>query len=500
MVIDKTFAGMAPASSTGVSIMKIRIVALTAMLVLGACGGGSMSGSNSAAAAGVRVAASGVITAFGSVFVNGVRYDISSARLQKNGRSVTQAGLAVGEIALLHGMQNRATGQGSAESVEVEDNVVGPAAAIDLTANTLTVLGQQVVVTAGTSFSASIVPADLGGLSADDLIEVSGLIDAGGVITATRIARAEANEPLQVLGTVGSVDAAAHTLTINALHVDFGTATLSGFSSGAPAQGDVVIARGTSFDVASVTLTATQLRKADSERSESGNGERVEQEGLVTRFVSATDFDVNGAAVTTTASTVFKGGSATDLAMGVRVEVHGTLDANNVLVADVVEVGHVAAIALEATVDEVDATAGTLKLLGVTINVDNSTRFEDKSSVHLQLFTLKDVLVGDRVLVRGFESAAGSGVLQARRLERLAPGTEVEVRGPFMATTAPQFQILAIVIDASNADFGGGEAHQSLSSADFFAQAPGQIVEVRGTAVGAVVTATRVSIDHEEDR
>ena len=481
--------------------MKIRIVALTAMLVLGACGGGSMSGNGSVAGAGVSVAASGVITAFGSVFVNGVRYDISAARLQKNGRNVTQAGLAVGEVALLHGKQDRATGQGSAESVEVEDNVVGPAAAIDPATSTLTVLGQQVIVTAGTSFSANIVPADLSGLRADDLIEVSGMVDANGVITATRIARAEAGEPLQVLGTVGSVDATTHTLTINALHVDFATATLSGFATGAPAQGDVVIARGTGFDAASVTLTATQLRKADSERSESASGERVEQEGLVTRFVSATDFDVNGAAVTTTASTVFKGGSAADLAMGVRVEVRGTVDANNVLVADVVEVGHVAAIALEATVDEVDATAGTLKVLGVTINVDTSTRFEDKSSTHLQLFTLKDVVTGDRVLVRGFETAAGSGVLQARRLERLAPGTEVEVRGPFTATTAPQFQILSIVIDASNANFGGGEEHhQSLTSADFFAQAAGQIVEAHGTAAGGVVTATEVSIDQEEDR
>ena len=478
--------------------MKIRIVALAAVLVLGACGGGSMSGGN--ASNSVGVATSGVISAFGSVFVNGVRYDISAARLQKNGKSVTQSALAVGEVALVHGKQDRASGQGSAESVDVEDNVVGPAAAINVGANTLTVLGQQVIVTANTSFAASIVPGDLSGLLADDLIEVSGLVDASGAITATRIGRAEAGEALQVLGAVAHLDATAHTFMINGLKVEFSTATLEGFAPGQPADADVVIVRGTAFDAATVTLTATEVRRADSERSAAGSGERVEQEGLVTRFVSATDFDVNGAPVTTTANTVFEDGTVGDIAMNARIEVHGTLDANQVLVADVVEIDHVAVIALAATVEKVDSANNTLQVLGVDITVDATTRFEDKSSAHIQMFTLKDVNVGDSVLVRGFESPAASGKLQARRLERVAPGTEVEVRGPFTASTAPQFQILGVVVDASNASFGGVEDHMGMTSADFFAQAPGQVVEVRGTAAGDVVTASQVRIDHEDDR
>jgi cytoskeletal protein CcmA (bactofilin family) len=498
MLIDRSLPAFAPVPFTGVSIMKIRIVALAAVLVLGACGGGSMSGGNAGNSVGVTT--SGVITAFGSVFVNGVRYDISAARLQKNGKSVAQSALAVGEVALVHGRQDRASGQGSAESVEVEDQVVGPVAAINVAANTLTVLGQQVLVTANTSFAASIVPGDLSGLLADDLIEVSGLADASGAITATRIGRAEAGETLQVLGTVAHLDATAHTFMINGLNVEFSTATLEGFVPGQPADADVVVVRGTVFDSASVTLTATAVQRADTERSEAGNGERVEQEGLVTRFVSATDFDVNGAPVTTTTNTVFEDGGAGDIAMNVRVEVRGMLDTNNVLVADVVEINHVAVIALAATVEKVDSANNMLQVLGVDISVDNTTRFEDKSSAHVQMFTLKDVNVGDSVLVRGFESPAASGKLLARRLERVAPSTEVEVRGPFSAGTEPQFRILGVTVDASNASFDGVEDHMSMSSAEFFAQAPGQVVEVRGTAVGDLVTASQVRIDNEDDR
>jgi len=74
------------------------------------------------------------------------------------------------------------------------------------------------------------------------------------------------------------------------------------------------------------------------------------------------------------------------------------------------------------------------------------------------------------------------------------------VRGPYTATTAPQFTILGITIDATNATFGKGEESQSLTAAQFFAQAVGQIVDVRGTATGSMVMARTAMIETEEDR
>lgn len=477
--------------------MKTTLVAAGTLAVLVACGGGS-PGSSTPQTGSQSVVTSGTITAFGSVFVNGVRYDVSRATVKKNDNVVAQAGLAVGEVALVRGHEDIQSGQGDADSVDVEDSVVGPIAKVDLMGNQLTVLGQTISVTANTSFAQGIAPADLTGLKMGDSVEVSGLQGMGGVIMATRIGRAASNEPLQVLGTAGSVDAAAHTLMINALTVDFSAANLSGFTSGQPAAGDLVIARGTVFDATGVKLTATAVRLAETDRDDQAQGGRVEEEGLITRFVSATDFDVAGAKVTTTTSTVFKNGAAADLALNVRVEVRGTLDANKVLVADVVEIERIAVIGLEATVSAV--TTNTLTVLGVTIAVDTNTRFEDESSAQVQMFTLKDVKVGDTVLVRGYENPAGSGMVLAVRLERLPPSTEVRVRGPFTATTAPQFKILSLTIDATSATFWKGEEGQSLTAAEFFAQAVGQIVDVRGTASGSTLMATMALIDTEEDR
>jgi len=447
------------------------------------------------------VVTSGTITAFGSVFVNGVRYDVSAATLKKNDTTVAQSGLAVGEVALVRGREDAQSGEGEAESVEVEDRVVGPITMIDAAGNQLTVLGQTISVTADTSFGPGITPADLTGLKSGDSIEVSGLPGSGGVIMATRIGRAESAEPLQVFGTVGSVDAAMHTLMINALTVDFSAANLSGFASGEPAAGDLVIARGTVFDATAVKLTATTLRKAQTDRDDQAEGGMVEEEGLITRFASATDFDVAGEKVTTTASTVFKNGTAADLALNVRVEVRGTLDANKVLVADVVEIEHIAVIGLAATVSGVDTTMNTLTVLGVTISVDTNTRFEDESDAQVHMFSLTDVKVGDTVLVRGYEHPAGSGMVLATRLVRLPPlpMMNVGVRGPFTASTATQFKILGITIDATSAKLFG-KGGQSLTAAEFFTQAVGQIVDVRGTATGSTVTASMAIIDPQEDR
>ncbi len=485
--------------------MRTTLVIAAALIVLAACGGGGSMSGTSLTAAPQLVATAGTITAFGSVFVNEVRYDISAASMKKNGKAVTQAGLAVGEVATVRGRQDLSTGQGSADTLEVEDNVVAQIAAIDVAANQLTALGQTIRVTAGTSFGKGITPADLNGLSAGDPIEVSGLADAAGVVVATRIGRAEAGEALQVLGKVAAFDAGAQTFRINGLVVDASAATLSGFASGAPANNDLVVVRGTQFDATAVRLTADTVQLATTDPRESEDASHaetghVELEGLVTQFASVADFAVGDARVTTNSSTVFKGGGAGDLADNVRVEVRGLLDANQVLVADTVEIEHVAAIELESGAAQVDVANNTLTVLGVTVTVDTSTRFEDKSEAEVQLFTLKDVANGDTVLVRGFESPAGSGKVLARKLERLPATTEVVVRGAFSATTAPQFMILGVTIDAANASFGHVAEHGTLTAADFYTQAVGQIVEARGTAVDATVTATEVRIDNEEDR
>ena len=474
------------------------IVAALLVAALAACGGGGGGSISTVSSNSTPVATMGTITAFGSVVVNGVHFDISSASITRNGQSVTQAELAVGQIARVHGQKNHDNAAGHADHVDVEDRLVGPITSIDAAGGSLVALGQTVTVDSSTSFSRDISPSDLSGLAVGDVIEVSGLAAADGHIAATRIEREAGSHTLQVIGKVANLDTTTHKFTINALNVDYSTAMVIGFASGAPAKGDLVEVKGTVFDTATTTLTATRLSPQSDEISDANHGDRVEREGLVTRFVSATDFDVADKAVTTTSTTVFKGGTAADLALNVRVEAEGTLDTHNVLVADKIEIRKAGVAELKGNVTAVAATAGTVQLLGVTVTVTANTRLEDKSEAHASMFNLTNLAVGDTIEVRGFENPIGSGAITATRLERVRPNTTVVVGGFFTATTAPQFTILGITIDTTGARFFRHE-HETLTSAEFFAQAPGHVVFVIGTLTSTTVTATKVVLADRED-
>lgn len=462
-----------------------------------ACGGSGSSNLSATSTGMSAVMATGTITGFGSVFVNGTEFQTTNAIIRKNGQTVDQSQLAVGEVARVKGQKDAADGQGTAEEVDVDDSVAGPISAIDTTNNVVTVLAQMVKINAGTSFSKDIQPADITGLKVGDTIRVDGLADSTGTIVATRIELGSSSSPLQVVGTVSSLSSTNHTFMINALNVDYSSANLSGFSSGAPANGDVVEVQGMSFNTTTTTLTAQSVARVMSDEEEAG-GDEIEREGLITRFASATDFDVAGEAVTTTSSTVFRNGTAADLALNVKVEVEGMLNSSNVLVASVVSFEHNGAIELQAQASAVNASGGTVTLLGVQVTVNLMTRLEDESSAQVQSFSLSNVSVGDTLRVRGYQSPAGSNTVVATELERVAPTTTVIVRGPFAAATSPDFTILGITIDASSATISAGEdATTTLTLSQFLTQAVGHGVKVEGTLSGSVVTASAIRIDDE---
>jgi len=473
------------------------LTAAVLALVLAACGGGGMSNS-SMQSNGTAIATMGTITAFGSVVVNGVHYDVSSASVTHNGVAVTQADLKVGQIARVHGTKDANGTTGHADHCDVDDRLVGPITSIDTVGGTLVALGQTVTVDSNTSFSSNISPASLQGLAAGNVIEVSGLAAADGSIAATRIELVGMNVPYQVIGKVSGLDTTAHTFKINALLVDYSTAMVSGFTSGAPAEGDSVEVKGTTFDSTAVKLTATKVSPEPDEMSDANHGDEVEREGFITRFASATDFDVAGKAVTTTSTTVFKNGAAPDLALNVHVEAEGTLDSNGVLVADTIIIHKEGIAELKGNVTAVDTTNGTVSLLGVTVSVSSDTRLEDRSDAQVEMFNLSSLNVGDTIEIRGLEDPAGSGNIVATRLERDNPLTTVVVGGLFTATTAPQFKILGITVDTTNAQFLAPE-HGTLTSDQFFAQAPGHVVFVIGTFDGTTVAASKVKVVSRPD-
>lgn len=479
----------------------LAILCTTMTLMLGGCGGGSSATTPPAPppptggieGSGIAV---GTISGFGSIIVNGVRFDTSSATITVEGQPATQASLAVGQVVRVSGSFDNNGTTGTADAVRYDDILEGPIASINLAASTLTVLGQTVVVDAETSFGIGISPASLEGLSAGNIVEVSGFIDSDGTIRATRIELDNDGDDFEVEGVVQNHDGTAMTFTINALTVDYSAATLLGFPAGAPENGQFVEVEGSAIG-GSGELLATQLEFED--RGLGGDdGDDVELEGFITRFNSAQDFDVSGIPVTTNAATVFEGGSAADLGLNIKVEVEGSLNASGVLVADKVDIRRGNAVRVTANADSVNAAGNSLVLLGITVNVDALTRLEDKSSADVQNLSLANLNAGDYLEIRGAEFPAGSGTVLAALLEREDPDTEAEIQG-FVETVAdPSFTILGVTVDTNAGTVFRDVDDSVISATDFFARlGQGSLVAAEGTEVADTrIAATEVEFEN----
>lgn len=474
------------------------IVKLAAVAVLVAgCGGGGGDGSSGGTSnpppsggTSQTVFVSGAITGFGSVIVNGVRYDTDSAQVSIENQPASAMDLKVGQVVRIEATVD-ANGNARAKSVSQDDLLQGPVTAIDVAAGTITVAGQVVTTDADTLFDDSIPTRSLNGLTVGDVVEVHGFVSAQGV-HATRIEMAGSGETeVEVTGLVANLDTTAQRFDIGDLRVDYSTATLEDFGSGGIAEGQLVEVEGRSF-LSDGALRATEVERED--RRFGGDGDKSEIEGLVTRFVSATDFDVAGQRVTTTSSTRYEHGVAADLALDVKVEVEGRFDAEGTLVASKVEFKRRSSARLTGPVESIDADAGTFTALGVTVVVSSTTSLEDHEGDD-HFFNLSSLRVGDWVEVRG-QPEADTGRLLASRLERDDADDEVELRGPASDVTDAGLTVLGV-----SAQFDAGtkfEDHDTpISRDEFLARAPGAIVEVDGTWTGAAIMVDEAEIEHD---
>lgn len=471
-------------------------VAATALLVAGCGGGGGgMSGGTASApppaGSSKTMIVKGAIAGFGSVIINGVHYETDSATVRIEGKPASVMDLKVGEVIRLVAEKD-SQGVSHATTIDEDHLIQGAVEAVDPVAGTLTIAGQLIRVDADTSFDDSIPTHSLAGIAVGDRIEVHGFVMADGTARATRIEKASATDTeVEATGAIDSLDTVAMRFVVGTLTVDYSTATLDGFGSAGIAAGEIVEVKGTAF-LADGALKADRVSLEDGE-TEAKSGDESEMEGFVTRFTSATDFAVDGQQVTTNGNTQFVNGTGADLALNVKLEVEGTFDANGTLVADKIVFEHEASVRLSAKVDAVDATAGTVTVLGLTVAVDATTRREDQEGED-HFFSLADLHVGDWVEIAGVVDTTGAADIVATKLERTNPGNAVELRGTAGGVDASGFTVLGVrvALQPSTAFEIDG---QHVAAADFIAATDGKVVDVEGSWDGTTLLADHVEID-----
>jgi len=441
-----------------IRLMKRFLTLSIAFLVI-ACGGGG-GGGGVAGGGGTQPGidrlgvTGGVVSGFGSIFVNGVEFETDSAEFEVDDDSSgsSQDDLNVGDTVIVTFDPDVAGNV--AQTVFSDDAVEGPIDSID---PVLVVAGQTVLVDAATSLDDSLpLPLAVG-----QFVEVNGLFDSLGRIRATRIEPGDGE--VEVHGPISALDTNNLTFSINDLVVNYDGSTVidDDFPGGAMfANGDFAEVKGANPGP-NAPLLATKI-ESDGLGLDAGDGPdfdnfdevQVEIEGFITRFASVTDFDVSGFPVRTNSITVFEGGGPGDLALNVKVEVEGDLNADKVLVADKVDIRRANDLRVTALVDDVDPEAKTLVVLGLTVQVDALTRIEDKTDAEVPgSLLLASITAGDYVEVRGGADPSGVADILAGLLEREdvpnVPGEDTELRGFVDSVVPPSFSIAGVTIDTT---------------------------------------------------
>lgn len=374
--------------------------------VLGGCGGGVGSG-------GTGSFASGPVQGFGSVIVNGVRFDDSTAAVEdadgvRRSRDDLRLGMSV-EIessAIATGSSGPAA---TASRIRYEPELVGPVGLVDAAGGAFTLLGQRVTVDAATVFDDALA-GGLAALSAGRSVAVHGAWDAAAErYRATRVEVALSAAPLRLRGLLAAVDPAAQSLRIGATSYSYAGAT--GVPAGL-AAGQVVRLR----LVAATNPVRWTVQSFGEAQRPLPDGEEAKLKGLITGLVpvqggaALTAIRVNGQPVDLSTAQIPDGRNA--LVLGARVEVEGRVQGGQ-LRATVVQVRsdrqeEERGFEVTGAIFAVDATAGTLQVRGVTI----STR---RSDLRIDNGTLADLRVGRTVEVQGV-LGADRRTLEATRI------------------------------------------------------------------------------------
>jgi hypothetical protein len=465
-------------------LFRILLLGMMAIIaVLPGCGGGSsqVAGIDRG---GLHGGAVGSVSGFGSVIVNGIHYETGSAVINVNGLPATEADLEVGYVVVIQADIPESGSSLQATSIDFSHDVIGPLTAVDVANNRGEVLGQTIRLNDSTNFGPGISPASVDGLAlltAGQVLRISGFVGFDGEILASRIDLGVDATELEVVGIVTNLDTAISSFEIGGLVVNYQGANLDGFVDGRPSNGDRVKAGGVRLDMAGELIATTlELKDLGGDFEED---DELEVEGLITAFTSASSFSVSGIPVSTNAATEYSGGDASMLALNIRVEVEGQLNSNGVLVAAQVEFRSDGDLRVEAMAEVIDAAAGTLEILGIAVQTNTLTSFEDKSPAELRPFSLADINLGDSLRVVGTESVDALDTIVATKIVRMEKLEGLRLKGVAANVAAPSFSILGVTIFTDN---------QTDIEDNFFTIAEGRRVEAAGDNGGGQFLADKV--------
>jgi len=438
---------------------------LVAVLALAGCDPGGSSSFAGIEGTGSPTTVSGSVTAYGSIYVNGVHIDLTGAEVYVEGELASDEDLELGMVV----------------EVTTDDALSGDEQAVARTARyqrslrgvveevleasdvrkVLRVLGQRLIVYDDAVFD---------GVSFEELevgtaLDVSGFADAEGRLTASRMALTQAVET-DVSGALRALDSAQSRFELGELSVDYSEALFESGERDQLQEGTRVRLQG--GEQQGGVFRAHRVHVLDDEPSPD-DGE-VSREGVIQSTESSSQFTLAGVPVNASDAQI-EGGEREQLAAGLRVVATGEMR-SGVLEAQSVRLLLPGVDRVRAEVDSVDPQTGELVLLGETYTSNRLTAFEDLAQGN-RFINMAEIRQGDRVEV--YARSVGD-VRSVTRIKRVGSDQPLELRGPVTAIDLDGQSIRLMNVDV----FLEGESALAL----LMDLQPGDRLRVRGAVSG----------------
>lgn len=488
---------------------RVALVAMVATLALVACGGGG----GSIADGGIRGTGKSVgpVSGFGSVIVNGIRYETDDTVFVVNDdEAAVQGALSEGMLVIVETNDGR-----DAERIRYSDDLRGPlTGAFDPLSNQMVILGQPVRFNDSTVFR-GLTREQLAAESNPAYIRVSGwYLDSDELLASYVHARTDfspSTDGVKLRGTITSLT--ADTLNIGTQVVDYSQTPEIEMDDDRDqlVQGDV----GTFVEVegylnAEGVILADEIEEEDrNNRLGDINGNEIRIEGNITRGLDKSPsgiFVVAGVTVRFNPDTDLLGGiTEADLTEGTRVYVEGVGNTQSLVVAKLIENREPDA-EVEGSIDAGSIAAGsnpregTFTVGNVRVKVNLRTILVEEDDDVFGNLVFADLNPGDDVEVTGVPSEDDDGIyVEAVKVERDNGDTdsdfELKGRAAAVDDSSGTFNVLGITMTTTV-----GTVYDD-GLANFLSINDGQRLEVdyyRNDAANTLV-ATEIERDEDDD-
>ncbi len=402
------------------------------IILLTACGaGGGETGTGQTTATTPTSVTVGVITGFGSVFVNGIEFNTNSTVISVNNVESSETNLKVGMIVTLTGSIDKNGVTGLASSIffnsNVEGMVLSNTVAID---SQLNILGQTIIIDEFDTIFDSEIPSikTIAEIQANNIVEISGHTAGNGTIYATRVtlkklSRAQ-NDEIKLEGFISNITPT--DFIIGDLTIDFSTAKFIGIESENLQENDFIEVRSVNDLNPLSEFIALEVRiKEKNQTIFKQDHKALELEGIITGIDNNTIFRLNGQAITIDDTTIFRNENA--FSVGKKVKISGVIDENKNIIASIIEVKNEEKAQVEGLISAIDYPNKSITVQGVEIVINNFTTLKDDrdniESAQQRSFNFDKLRVDNNVTVSYFFDNT-SGRYIANKLELEDPEDE----------------------------------------------------------------------------